>query len=185
MTGPPEDPQYPGETIPAADGSPMTFGEIQPGWQEDLNGLLVLGYLTGTFEWLGHKIVIKTLRTDEELIVASLVKEYNDTIGAAKAYATALCALAVVAIDGQPMPSPLGETGSNLQWAVERFSYAQRWYPMTIDAIYEHYLRLEIRVREVMVNLGKASGPEGATPGSSASSGPQTGEAFSGEPRSP
>jgi len=170
--------EFPAETTPAASGSPPSFGEPSiTEWQKDLHGLLALGELTSSFEWCGHRIVIRTLRTDEELIVASMIKEWDTTLGGAKAYATAMCALAVQAIDGQPMPTPLGETGSKYQWAMERFRYAQRWYPWTIDAVYAQYLQLELRVKEVLAELGKASAPMGAaSPGSSGSSGSPSGE---------
>jgi hypothetical protein len=166
-------------------GEPMTFGEQPADWRADLSGLLMIGYLSGTFEWVGHRITLRTLTTDEELIVASLVKEWDPTIGAARAYATALAALAVVSIDDQPMPMPLGDTGGAMQQAIERFRYARRWYPTTIDIIYNRYLELELRARQVVAELGKDSAPKDATPGSSASFGSLTAEGSSGGVPSP
>lgn len=172
-------------TTPMAAGEPMTFGEPPGDWHKDLHGLLMIGYLTGTFEWVGHRIVLRTLTTDEELIVASLVREWDATIGAPRAYATALAAMAVVSIDGMPMPMPLGETAGQMQGAIERFKYARRWYPTTIDMIYNHYLELEQRAQQVVSELGKDSAPKDAIPGSSASFDWPTGEGSSGAAPSP
>lgn len=165
-------------TTPAAEGIEITFGEPKlADWEKDLHGLLTLGQLDATFEWCGHTIRIRTLSTAEELIIASIVREWESTIGGAKAYATAICGIAVQSVDGQPMPTPLGEQGSADKWALERFNYAKRWYPWTIDAIYGHYLLLENRVKEVLSGLGKASAPMGAAiPGSSDSSESPSGE---------
>jgi hypothetical protein len=173
------------DIVPAADGTPLEFSEPDERWKQDFDGLLYIGELTASFEYLGHKIRIRTLRTAEELIVAELVKQWGDTIGGTKAYATALAALAVTDVDGRPMPTPLGEAGNSSQWAYDRFIFAQRWYPFTIDEIYTRYLELEARVREILDGLGKAStraaSPPGP-PGTSAS--PSAGES-SGEPPSP
>jgi hypothetical protein len=116
--------------------------------------------------------MLKTLTTDEELLVAQLIREFEGGMGGMKAYATATSALAVEAIDHQPMPAPLGEhPNQTYKWALERFNYARRWYPPTIDAILDAYLQLETRQRQVMTSLGKASGlGASSTPGLSASS---------------
>jgi hypothetical protein len=94
-------------------------------------------------------------------------------MGGMKAYATATSGLAVEAIDHQPMPVPLGEhPNQTYKWAQARFNYTRRWYPPTIDAMLDAYLQLEVRQREAMERLGKASDPGGAvTPGLSGSSG--------------
>lgn len=141
-------------------------------WRVDLTGLLALGCLSGWFDWCGHRIAIRTLTTDEELIVAQLIREYEGGIGSAKSYATAVAGLCVESIDHQPMPAPLGEHPNKpYQWALGRLNYARRWYPPTIDAIFDAYLTLEIRQKAVIAELGKASSQgEGATPGLSASS---------------
>jgi hypothetical protein len=166
--------EFPADTTPSADGTPFETAEPDlAAWQQDLHGLVLIGDLQASFDYCGHKIIIRTLRTDEELIVAGLIKEWDATVGATKAFATGIAALALVSIDGIPMPTPLGETGTPRQWAMERFTYAQRLYPWTIDAVYTAYLALEQRVRTVLEELGKASAPgAGVTPGSSTSPAP-------------
>jgi hypothetical protein len=170
---------FPTEEVPAGDGPTaadppeLHFEETDYApWREDFSGLLLLGAVRGWFEWCGHRIALRTLTTDEELLVSQLTHEYEGSMGGTKAYATALCGLAVDAVDRQPMPVPLGEHPNQpYKWALERFNYARRWYPPTVDAIFDAYLRLEIRQREVMTELGKSSAPgEDANPGLSARS---------------
>jgi hypothetical protein len=180
---------FPDEEVPAAAGQTAAEPELHfdpaddAAWREDFNGLLSLGQITGWFEWCGHRIALRTLTTDEELLVSQLTREYEGGLGGTKAYATALCGLSVDSVDHQPMPVPLGEhPGAPYKWALERFNYARRWYPPTIDAIFDAYLRLEIRQRAVMAELGKASAPgEDATPGLSArSASPSAGDSSPG-----
>lgn len=177
--------EFPGITTPMADGSEAVFSTPPDGWQDDMVGLLVLGRLTSTFEWLGHKITLKSLTVSEEMIVGTLVKEWGDTISAAKAYATAMAALSVQDIDGHPMPVPLGDTSGAIGWAIERFKYAQRWYPWTIDVIYGRYLELEQRIGKVMAELGKDLAPGAVIPGLSGTSDLPTVRDSSGESPSP
>lgn len=170
-------PPLPGPLAPAADesvpgpGEQLAAEDPDPRWRADFHGLLYLGALRARFSWLGHVIRIRTLRSDEELIVAQLGRDWAETMGGARAHAIAMVALAVESIDGQPMPSPLGEQDAgSIGWAEERFRYAGRWYSYTIDAIFERYLELEGRVREVMAELGKGSAPPGPEPASTLTS---------------
>ena len=167
---------FPDEESPAASAATAAPAELhvekhdESAWREDFSGLLFMGALRGWFDWCGHRISLRTLTTDEELLVAQLTREYEGGIGGTKAYATAIAGLCTEAIDHQPMPVPLGEhPGVPYKWALERFNYAKRWYPPTIDAIFDAYLRLEFRQREVIAMMGKSSAQEdAATPGLSA-----------------
>lgn len=180
---PPPDPGTPlpqHSPAPAADegvpgeGERISVRDPDPRWKQDFHGLLYLGALRGEFRYLGHKISIRTLQTSEELILALLTREHAETMGYARAHATGIAALAVEAVDGKPMPVPLGETDDKeIAWARDRYRYAQRWYPFTIDAIFDRYLELEQRAREVLQQLGKSPAPDGATPTSSPTSGSQ------------
>jgi hypothetical protein len=169
--GPFDPPPLPGPLTPMADesvpgpGQELAYDDPDPRWRTDFHGLLYLGALRARFSWLGHVFRIRTLRGDEELIVAQLGSAWAETMGGARAHAIAMVALSVESIDGHPMPSPLGEQDAgSIGWAEERFRYAGRWYSYTIDAIFERYLELEGRVREVMAELGKGSAPPGPEP---------------------
>ncbi len=163
------------------EGDPIHVRDPDPRWKQDYHGLLYLGALRGDFRYLGHKIEIRTMTSAQELLIAILTREWADTMGFARAHATAMAALCTDAIDGQSLPVPLGETGDDMAWARERFRYAQRWYPFTIDAIFERYLELEGRMRKVLEELGKGSALTGPplTSGSQPTSGSPDGEGSS------
>ena len=171
-----EAPDFPEETTPLGMGSPAEFSEPDANWQTDFDGLLHIGRLYSKFEWLHHSFRIRTLNDRELLIVALLVAEWNETIGGTRAYATAMVALALEYVDGQPMPSPIGESADEIKWARERFNWTQRLFPYTIDAVYNRYLELEARVIQILNDMGKDSGQGDATPGLSESSGSPTEE---------
>jgi hypothetical protein len=182
MTQPPEAPASPAEAVPQASGIPPEFSEPDERWAQDFHGLLYLGQLTSSFEWLGHRITIRTLNVAEELIISHLVHEWETEIGAPRAYATALAGMCVTEIDGQPMVTPLGEDDSRDTWARQRFAYAQRWYGYTIDRIYTGYLELEERAKTVLDELGKV--PRAAGPGPSVTTGQPVPGDFSAAPGS-
>jgi hypothetical protein len=150
-----------GPDAPAADGKGLgldaTFDER---YKQPFHGLAYLGALTNTFEWLGHKFVIRTLTADEELAVALLIKEWEGTIGAQRAYVMAVGALSCVSIDNDALPTPVTDV-PGYAWAFQKFNYAKgRWYHYTFDKIYEQY-----QVRKVLDEMGKASGQADQTPG--------------------
>jgi hypothetical protein len=189
--GPPEEefaPPLPGPLTPLADESvPGPDQELEPDdpdprWRTDFHGLLYLGALRARFSWLGHVFRIRTLRSDEELIVAELGKHWQDTMGGARAHAIAMVALSVESVDGHPLPSPLGEDSGSIGWAEERFRYIGRWYSYTIDTVFSRYLELESRVRTVMDEMGKGSAPTEPGPVSTSTSTSPPGEGSSASP---
>lgn len=127
-------------------------------YREPFTGLVYIGALTKAFSFLGHRIVIRSLKDDEQLAVALLVREYGGTIGEAKAYTRAVVAQCLVSVDGHELPLPLGEGADIGTWAQQRFDWLGRsWYPTTIGAIYEAYLELDETVAQVVDAMGKAS----------------------------
>jgi len=133
--------------------------EFDPQYAKDFDGLNYLGALTSQFEWLGHKFVIRTLTIDEYLAVATLTKDYQETIGVTRAYETAIAALCVETIDGKSLPTPVQEETLGYAWAYQCFNFVKgRWYTYTIKKIYEEYLQLEARAEEVIESMGNASG---------------------------
>lgn len=140
--------------------------EFDPRVRQDFDGLLFLGALTNQFEWLGHTFVIKTLSTDELLEVSLLVKEWQGTLGEMKAYSAAIVAACTVSVDGKPLPQPISANPGDLP-VRNRFNMVRRWYPTTLDVVYDEYMQLERRVLEVMDAMGKVNGssPMASTPG--------------------
>lgn len=137
-------------------------------YEDDFTGLLYIGALQSDFEWLGHRITIRTLRDGELLAIGQIIKPYQDTVGGERAYANAIAALAVLDIDGNDLPIPIGETSRVLEWAKLRFDYVRdHWYSSTVDEIYNRYIILADKANRVVEALGKASAPVESTPMSS------------------
>jgi hypothetical protein len=134
---------------------------------EAFTGLLYVGALTDRFSWLGHEFVIRTLGVDEQLAVAQVTKQYEGTGGGEQlAYATAIVSLAVVSVDGEELPTPIGEDAKLAEWAHRRFSYVkQNWFSYTISEVFQRYLSLEDTAAQAVAAMGKAFGPTASTPG--------------------
>lgn len=134
---------------------------------EPFVGLLYLGALSDTFDWLGHKFTIRTLRDGEKLAVAKIIKPYVDTMGAERAYACGMVAMAIMDADGDDLPIPIGETRKAFEWGQKRFDYvADNWYHSTIDVVFSRYMALEDLAERVLDAMGKASAPVDSTPSS-------------------
>lgn len=168
----------PSSTAPGDGGSlPGTNVGTQPNFDErfveDFNGLMFLGALTKTFSWVGHKFRIRTLTSGEYLVAGQLMVPYQGTIGEARAYVTALVALCIMEVDGQPLPTPVQTHADEIAWAHQRFTYVKgHWFSPVIDIVYNEFLVLEARAKAVLDEMGKASGWSGpSTPGSGENSG--------------
>ncbi len=124
----------------------------------DLYGLLVLGALDKEVEWGGHAFRIRTLKVGEELAVTLIIKDYTETVGQMKAYATATVAAALEQVDGRPLIAPLGP---DIRASVrQRYEYIRdNWYWPTIEFLYTEYLELLQRQIKAMEELeGKSEG---------------------------
>lgn len=151
LATPPDTPQ--GQ---ADDTDPEPLGPFDERYKEPFEGLMFLGALQASFDFIGHRFVIRTLTTDETLAVGMITKEYEETIGAQRAYATALVALCIQSIDGKQLPSPIGLDDNNYAWAFERFNYVKaRWFPYVVDNVYDRYLQLESKTLEVLQEMAK------------------------------
>lgn len=142
---------------------------FDPRYTEGFTGLLYIGALSKDFSWLHHNFTIRTLRDGEKLAIAKIIKPYTDTIGADRAYAAAVAAMCVMSVDGDDLPTPIGETRKAEQWGLERFNYVtDNWHGTTIDQVFNEYVQLEDLSFKVIEALGKASAPEDSNPSSSA-----------------
>ena len=152
-------------------------------YAEEFNGLMFLGALSKTFEWVGHTFTVRTLMTDDYLAVGFLTKEYAGTIAETRAYTTAVVALALQAVDGQPLPTPVATHDNNYAWAYQRFAYVRsRYFPPVVDMIYNEFLVLEAKAQRVLDMMGKASGWEPSILGSNGSVESQSAEDSSASP---
>lgn len=140
---------------------------FDPKYEDDFTGLLYLGALSDTFTWLGHEFSIRTLRDGEKLAVAKIIRPYVETMGADRAYACAMVAMAVTGVDGSDLPIPIGETRKAEEWGHQRFQYVKdNWFSYTTDVVFNRYLILEDLARKVLEAMGKASAPEDSNPSS-------------------
>jgi hypothetical protein len=146
-----------GLTLLDADGNELpSFDER---YVEKFKGLAFLGALTARFSWLGHEFVIRTLGINEQLAVAQVTDKYKGT-GEQLAYATAISAMSVVSVDGEELPTPVGEDQVLAEWAHRRFAYVKdNWFQYTINEVFQQYLQLEDLVNKVIEAMGKALGP--------------------------
>lgn len=150
---------------------------------EEFNGLMYLGALVKTFEWVGHTFTIRTLMSDDYLAVGVLTKDYAGTIAEGRAYTTAVVAMALQSVDGQPLPTPVGSHDSTYAWAFQRFNWVKaRLFPPVVDTVYGEFLVLEAKAKRVLDAMGKASGWEPSTLGSNGSAESQSVEDFSASP---
>lgn len=120
---------------------------------QDLRGLMFLGALERSFPFLGHDFVMRTLTTGEELACSMVIKEYAETLGSSKAFATAFVGASIVSVDGIPMIKPLGPD-QTLDVMRQRFVYvARHWFWPVVEALYDEYAELTLRQANVFKSL--------------------------------
>ena len=109
--------------------------------QNAVNGLAWLGHLENEVSYGGHSFVMRTLKADDDLIVASLTQEYMETLGQAKAWAMANVALSLKTVDGDSeFCTALGP--DRLQNGRERFKFVGSWYWPVIAFLFSRFAEL-------------------------------------------
>jgi hypothetical protein len=151
--------QPPTEATLEEESAPLP--EFDPKCREEYEGLLFLGKLSKTFRWAGHKFRIRTLTTDEALEVGLVAKPYIGTSQEYRAWQTALVGACTVSVDGKYLPMPINPDESEVE---AHFNWAKGQYPWTIDRIFDEFAELEAKVKEVLDQMGKASGAPASTP---------------------
>lgn len=145
---------------PEASEDPLQTGHrvFDEDVRKPLEGLALLGALTDEAKFAGHTFILRTLTVGERLIVAMLVKDYQETMGANLAYITAWVALSVQRVDNEHLPFPYKEEPGHA-WANQRFNYvSSRWYKYTIDFLYSKCLELEAKAEEAVAEMAKTLG---------------------------
>jgi hypothetical protein len=107
----------------------------------ELTSLLTVGRLTKTLDIGGNEVVLRTLKSGEELEIGLLTKPYIGTNEQDRSYIIAVLAASIVTINGKPIVTALGpEDGSILS---RKFSYLQKnYYWHVLREIYNGYLEL-------------------------------------------
>jgi hypothetical protein len=171
------EPDMESNSTPLHDSHPVTEGTLSEGpeqeeeelpafdeqYRQDFIGLNFVGKLSRDFEWMGHRFKIKTLMTDELIQIGLVHAKYQQTLADVKAYQTLVVAACLDTLDGKQLPVPIT---NDVDLVEARFDYIKNhWYPWTIDAVYEEYLLLEVRVQKVIAAMGKVSGSVELIPG--------------------
>lgn len=157
------EPEQP-EAADSAEEEPLV--EFDQRYRQPFEGLLFLGKLTKSFRWLGHEFTIRTLTVGELMEVGLLHRDYRGSLGETRAWQSAVVAACVERVDGQTLPVPPDMGGPDEPSALlkDRFDYvSKRWYPPTVDHVYEQYLILEAEVERTVDALGNRSGQKDAT----------------------
>jgi hypothetical protein len=129
-----------------------------------LEGMLFLGMLQMTFKWSGHTIKIQTFDQDTYLEIGILISKYDGTWAAERAQVAALVAACLVSIDHKRLPVPLFEDETQLE---ANFKWVLKLHPFAINYLYEKFDELEVKVADILAEMGKASGvksPPGSEP---------------------
>lgn len=148
-----------GQFFSGSDNEPRFFPEpiqnaevdgFDPRYADDVEGLMYLGHLTHSFRKFGHEFVLQTLKAGERLIVLTLVKEFENTIGLDLAFQIAHIAASLVSIDGQKFVEPLGAgQDARRQQIVITFNKIadpiNGWYDAVIEQLYNEYSLLIVR----------------------------------------
>jgi hypothetical protein len=171
------DPEAESNSEPSHDSQPVTEGTVSgvpdpeeeelpvfdEQYKQDFVGLNFVGKLVHNFEWMGHRFKIRTLMVDELIQIGMVHAKYQQTLADVKAYQTLVVAGCLETLDGKPLPVPIDMDTDLVE---ERFNFIKtHWFPWTVDAVYEQYLLLEVRVQKVIEAMGKASGSVELIPG--------------------
>jgi hypothetical protein len=119
---------------------------------EAINGLVWLGYLADTFGLFGHSFTLRTLTRGDRLTVTLLTKEWEETLGMADAYQTAVVAAALVEVDGQPLTSVIPRANRQEQIRAN-FGMVQDWYEPVVEALFERVAQLNLRQQAAFTAL--------------------------------
>lgn len=150
----------PDDTPAEVPETPEDLPEFDPRYRDPFTGLVHIGALAREVDILGHRIKIRTLKSNELLAIGEITKPYLGTLSEAKAYTQAVVSMAVMLVDGRELPPlPLGDGTQIVSWAQSRFDWVgDQWHDTVVGAIYEQYLVLAETVSQVIEAMGKASG---------------------------
>ena len=123
---------------------PVTAPAFPSSAMEPVSGLLWLGYLAEDVPLFGHVFAIKTLTRGEKLAVASLTKEWEDTLGLSDAYQAATVAASLLSVDGQPVME-LDPAADRSAAIARTFARVKGWYDPVLGALFERVNDLEQR----------------------------------------
>jgi hypothetical protein len=126
----------------SGDGKTNSLSDFPIQVQEDVNGLMFLGHFEERYEFCGHTFVLRTIKGGEELKASLICKEFNETLGQARAWTWAILSQCLTTIDGAEDWCPDQSTNELLN-ARARFSYLSNgWYWPTAAFLFARYNEL-------------------------------------------
>lgn len=130
--------------------------KFDPRYREPLSGMIYIGRLEDTFDWGGHRFVVRTLTLGEQIEAGLLIKPTLGTRVEMKAHQAATVAAGLISVDGNPLMLPIGNAEIEHR---DKYQYLMKnWHAPTIDVVYSRIYRLELRARELVDALGEADG---------------------------
>lgn len=159
-------PQQPSSVVTAPEPEPEPeedhyqeeVPEFDPQWREPFSGLLYVGALTSSFEYLGHRFTIATPTMTEFLQIGQVIEPFQATVMADVAHQVARVAAYLTAIDGKELPRPITndpkETSlhQRFQWVTDTLKRP------VINAISDKCFELDAKVNGVLEAMGKVLG---------------------------
>lgn len=127
--------------------NPVQADEFDPSISNDVEGLLMLGYLTKNVSLFGHTFVLKTLTRGERLAVLTFCKEFEETLGIGEALETATLALSIISADNRPLSVPLSTADLNPNdTLVRNWQIVSKWFDPILNGLYLEYRDLQNRM---------------------------------------
>lgn len=123
----------------------------------DLHKLLTVGRRHKKVVILDHTVQLQTIKSADEMRMGLATKPYLESHGFARAHKTALCAAAVIEIDGSPVYRSMVPIDDDEHYR-KTFEKLQEYYPLAIDLIYDEAMKLEREFGDLLVKLGKLKG---------------------------
>lgn len=117
-------------------------------YREPFTGLLYLGKLEKTVHKFGHTFDLRTPTQAEKIEIGLLHKPYVNSMSSELAWATLTVAAYLRAVDGTPLPEPLGPKDSGLK---ERFNWVlENMRSQIVSSIFDDCVLLENKVEAVL-----------------------------------
>jgi hypothetical protein len=102
--------------------------------------LLHVGRLTKEVNSYGNTIVLRTLKSGEELELGVIIKKYADTPEEGRAFAVATVAASIESLNGKPLVNRLGPDDED--YLRRSFNIVRKWYWPVIEGLYEECVLL-------------------------------------------
>ncbi len=117
-----------------------------------VDGLAYLGHLEEEVPFAGHKFLLRTLKASEELEVALIAKEWQESFGMTKAHAWAHLAASLQAVDGDVnFCPPIGPDSK--QHLRAKFNFVTNWYWPVGEYLFGRYVELVQRMTEAIAEV--------------------------------